>query len=150
MSAATVRRGWVLDVANLAALDMSAFGRRLIISEFAVGVGGCLVLGAISLRSGLIGLSYGPSWPVWLGLELLAVGLNYVPLLLLAVQASRDGELMARAARLLKEQPTVARRFGILQAWILVPLAVVIFALAQRSEVAPQGAARPGRANDGY
>ena len=92
MRADTERPSWVLDVAQLAELDMAAHGRRLIIGEFAAGVILCVLLGAMSLGIGLLKLKQGPGWQLWLGIELIFVGFNYVPLLLIAVKASRDEE----------------------------------------------------------
>ena len=89
------------------------------------------VLGAV------IGLAFG-LWLVSRSVEppsvlfacwILGIALNYVPLAVLAVRLSRHDNLAKELAG--ADIPREARRAGVFQLWILVPLAIVILALAQ-------------------
>jgi hypothetical protein len=59
------------------------------------------------------------------------IALNYAPLLVHAVHLAKDGPSRERIASELRARPTLARRYGLLQLWILVPAAVVVMAVAQ-------------------
>ena len=63
------------------------------------------------------------------GLYLTLTGLNYVPLALHAVALSRPGALDRELAGVDTGQEI--RRYGVLQVWILVPLALVLMASRQ-------------------
>src|SRR5262245_1373964 len=115
----------MLDVRRLAALDMwgragSMRRRQIIRAEFLLGVVGCTSLG-------LLALVRGSGWMVVLGIWLIGVGINYVPLAVYAQSLSRssalEDELVDVDVR--REQ----RRAGLQQFWIAVPLAIVVFAL---------------------
>ncbi|HYM97727.1 MAG TPA: hypothetical protein VET26_10515 [Candidatus Sulfotelmatobacter sp.] len=121
-----------LNVRRLAALDMALHGPRFIVIEFALGVGGCGVIGGLSLSAGIRLLPHGLSWQLILGIWLLCIALNYVPLLLHAIDLARRGKARQEAATELTN-PSQVRRYGLLQLWILVPFAIVIFALLQRA-----------------
>jgi len=120
-----------VDVRRLAALDMALHGPRLILIEFAVGVVGCAVFGAFSIAAGVRLLAHGFTWQLFLGIALLSVALNYVPLLLHAIDIMRRGSARQEAAYELAH-PEMVRRYTLLQLWLLVPFAMVIMALAQR------------------
>lgn len=120
-----------VNVRRLAALDMALHGPRLILIEFAVGVVGCAVLGIFSVALGVRLLARGLTWQLFLGIALLWVALNYVPLLLHAIDIVRRGSARQEAAYELAH-PEIVRRYSVLQMWLLVPFAMVIMALAQR------------------
>lgn len=128
---------WRLDVRRLVELDMGFLGRKVIVAEFAAGVAGSIVLGALSLayaarlHAGLI------SWPVLGGIELVAIGVNYVPLLIAALQTKQPAK---------PDDAAEARRYGVRQAWLLVPLATVVFALWPASSRRSQSAVTSTRA----
>jgi hypothetical protein len=118
----------VTDVKRLAALDMwgttgSKRRRQLIRAEFFVGAAGCLGLGMLTLATG-------SGWLTLLGIWLVGVGINYVPLAFEAQSLSRPGALEdeLRGLELRRE----LRRAGLHQFWIAVPLAIALFALAGR------------------
>ena len=110
---------------------MALHGPRLILIEFAVGVIGCAVLGGYSVALGVRLLAHGLTWQLFLGIALLWVALNYVPLLLHAIDIVRCGSARQEAAYELAH-PEIMRRYTVLQLWLLVPFAMVIMALAQR------------------
>ena len=115
-----------LSVRRLAALDVwgssgSVRRRRIIRAEFVVGVVGCSMLG-------LLALVRGSGWMVVVGVWLVGVGVNYVPLALYARSLSQPGTLEAELAGV--DTRRELRRAGVQQLWIAVPLAVAGFALA--------------------
>jgi len=62
---------------------------------------------------------------------MLWIALNYVPLLVIAIDLARRGTARQEAADVLAD-PRQIRQLGIRQLWILVPFAVVLFAFLQR------------------
>jgi hypothetical protein len=117
----------LLNVRRLAALDLygttgSARRRRLIRAEFIIGAAGCTLLGVLALMSG-------SGWAMVLGIWLIATGMNYLPLAISAQSLSRPGALEAELVG--AHLPRELRQARARQLWILLPLAVVIAALAQ-------------------
>jgi hypothetical protein len=113
---------------RLAAVDMygtrGSRRRRLVIRvEFFVGVVGCLALGVLAI------IHDDGVW-VLIGVWLIGIGLNYVPLAASAQSLSRPGALEAEMDG--RDVRRELRRAGVTQAMILVPLALVIAWLAQR------------------
>jgi len=117
-----------LDVRKLAALDMAFHGERFILGEFGIGVAGSIVLCVLSLSAGF---RSGTVWELLLGLALLWIGLNYVPLLVHAIDLARLGAARLEAADEI-ERPELIRGYTARQLWILLPFAVVIMDLVQR------------------
>ena len=114
----------MINIRKLAALDMAWLGTRAIVAEYALGVILPLILGLLSLRSGLRDAS---AWETDLGIWLITIAANYVPLFIYAV-------LIAKAGTAKEEgQPEIvhAKRYGVQQIIILVPFLVVIAALLQ-------------------
>jgi len=87
-----------------------------------IGVVGCITLGTFAVLSG-------SGWEVGLGVWLLGVGVNDVPLALHAQTLSRPGALEAELEGV--ELHRELRRAGLTQFWIAVPFAVAIAAVAQ-------------------
>jgi hypothetical protein len=85
-----------------------------------------LLLGAWSLRVGLSQPAWSP-WQTGFGLWLIGIALNYVPLFLYARTIDRAGSVEAEG----RPELAHARRYGVQQAIILVPLLVILVALAQ-------------------
>jgi tellurite resistance protein TehA-like permease len=96
--------------------------RRLIRVEFLVGTAGCIALGGFSVLSG-------SGWQLVLGVWLIGVGVNYLPLALHAHSLSRPGALQAELEG--ADLPRELRRAGVRQVWIAVPFPVAITALMQ-------------------
>jgi len=116
----------MIHIRKLAALDMALHGARFIVVEFALGIILPFILGVVSVRAGVRGAV--PSiWETVMGIWLITIAANYIPLLIYAV-------LIANAGTAKEEgQPEIAqaKRYGIQQVIILVPLLVVVAALAQ-------------------
>src|SRR5690349_7218330 len=78
-----------INVRKLAALDIAFHGTRFILAEFAAGVILCGGFGAFSLFA----FSRNPDHPLFiliLGLALSWIALNYVPMLLYAIDITRS------------------------------------------------------------
>ena len=125
-----------MNVGRLVELDMAFLGPRVIIAEFAAGVAGGLALGVFSLAYAARAHAGTASWSVVVGLELVAIGINYVPLLAEAVRRRKDAVGRSVTKMAIRNDPAEARSYGLRQAWILVPGAVVVFALAGRRQPA--------------
>jgi len=87
-----------------------------------IGLVGCITLGSFAVLSG-------NGWEVGLGVWLLGVGVNYVPLALHAQSLSRPGALEAELEG--SDLHRELRRAGLTQFWIAVPFVVAIAAVAQ-------------------
>jgi hypothetical protein len=121
----------MIDVRKLAALDLVFHGPLFVLIEF----GGALVvaggLGALSLRSGLSGPGHPVVWEIIVGAALASVALNYLPLLIHAVALVRSGTAREEVAAELEEAKSSSRRYGAQQFLLVVPLAVLVLAMAQ-------------------
>ena len=90
---------------------------------------GCLVLGGLSVSAGM---RSGVTWQLLLGIVLLWIALNYIRLLIHALELARSGTARNEVADEI-DHPELIRRYTFRQLWILVPLAVVIMDIAQRA-----------------
>src|SRR5262245_60787598 len=116
----------LIEIRKLAAVDMAWLGPRVVVAEYALGGILSLALGALTLRSTLS--SPQPlAWRTFLGIWLVTVAANYVPLLLHAVSSFKAGTVEAEG----RSEVRHARRYGIQQVMILVPLLVVVIAVLQ-------------------
>jgi hypothetical protein len=116
----------VIEVRKLAAVDMVWLGPRIVIAEYALGI---VLLLALGLRSIQVAMA-APSLSVpqlGLGFWLVAIAGNYVPLFLHAVSLKRAGAVEREG----RPELATARRYGVQQVMILVPLLVVVVAIAQ-------------------
>jgi hypothetical protein len=117
----------LIEVRKLAAVDMWWLGTRVVVAEYALGVVLPLALGLVSVG---VGLGHEPDltqWQVVLGIWLVTIAANYVPLFLYALALARTGTVQEEGQPELKH----ARRYGIQQVIILVPLLVVTLAITQ-------------------
>jgi len=123
----------MINIRKLAAVDMAWLGARVIVTEYALGVVLPLILGVLSLRSGIFRPVHS-TWPAVMGIWLVGIAANYIPLFLYAV-------LIARGSTVKEEgQPELARakRYGVQQVILLVPLLVIIVALLQEAHQRPE------------
>jgi hypothetical protein len=116
----------MISIRKLAAVDMAWNGTRFILIEFALGIVLPLFLGLLSLRAGLFAPVRTP-WEWVLGLWLVTIGANYVPLFIYAVLIARGGTVKEEGL----PEVAHARRYGVQQVMILVPFMVVIVAILQ-------------------
>jgi hypothetical protein len=113
----------MIQIRKLVAVDTAWLGARFIVAEYALGIVLPLALGSLSLR--------GPfGWPTLMGVWLVGIAANYIPMLLYAVSLARAGTAKAEA------QPEMAnvKRYSLQQAMLLVPLLVCIVALVQERQ----------------
>jgi membrane protein implicated in regulation of membrane protease activity len=110
---------------KLAAIDIVILGSKLIISEFAGGVLLCIALGTFVLFRGH------SFWQLILGLYLLSLGINYVPMLVYAVAISRKQSARAEMGDELKDKRRAMAKYRRESILLLIPLLVPIRALAQ-------------------
>jgi hypothetical protein len=119
-----------LDVRRLAAVDMhGARGTRrrrvIILIEFALGAVGGAALGVLSLGGGVAGLL--------LGLCLLGIGANYVPLTWNVIRLWPQGRLETELAG--ADLRAELSHYTRAQVWVLVPFWVAGLAFAQARRV---------------
>lgn len=117
-----------LDVRRLAALDMhGARGTRrrrwMILVEFAVGTVGSAALGVWAL-------TWGGAVGVILGIWLLGLAANYLPLTVHALSLWRQPALDAELAGV--DLRAALRNYTRAQAWVLVPFWIAGLAVARR------------------
>jgi hypothetical protein len=114
-----------VDVRRLAAVDMhglkgTSLRRRIIVAEFVLGALVMVGVGSYFL------FTMSGGWPLF-ALWLIGAGLNYVPLSVHAISLTKPGALAAELGAI--DVPAELRRYGVLQLWIFVPLALVFFAV---------------------
>ena len=115
----------LIRIQRLAELDLALHGKRFILTEFSAGVILPAALGAYTL---FIGHS---SFETLLGVYLILLGLNYLPLLIYAFARSRrtiEGIEYSESMPNLKQE---IKTYGVQQAIILIPFAVPAIAFIQ-------------------
>ncbi len=111
---------------KLVAIDIVFLGAKLIMAEYALGVVVSIALGVITLRRNASG------WQLFLGVYLILMGINYVPLLIHAVGLAGAGSARAEVGEELNNKRAAMSKYRRQSLWILVPLFVAITALRQR------------------
>jgi len=116
----------MINIRKLAAVDMAWLGTRVIIAEYAIGIILPLILGLISIRAGLFGLVH-IGWDAALGIWLVTIAANYIPLFIYAILIARGGTVKEEG----QPEIALAKRYGAQQVIILVPFLVVVVAIIQ-------------------
>src|SRR5262245_29078116 len=116
----------MINVRKLAAVDMASLGTRVIVAAYALGSGFRRILGLLSIRSGVFGSAV-VGWETFLGVWLVTIAVNYIPLLYYAVLIAKGGTAKEEGL----PEFAHAKRYGVQQVIILVPFMVVILALLQ-------------------
>ena len=109
----------------MAAIDIAFLGSKLIVIEFAVGVILPAALGCFIL------LRAGPNGSVLLGLYFIALGLNYLPLLVNAVALTRDRSALTELGHELNDKRRTMAKYRRQSLWLLVPLVTPVVALIE-------------------
>jgi hypothetical protein len=116
---------WI-NLRKLAAIDIAFLGSKVIIAEFAGGVLLCGVLGMFVLSQG------GSFIQLVLGVYLVSLAINYVPMLIYAMSLARDNNARAELGQELNDKRRLMAKYRRQSLLLLVPLLVPILALSQR------------------
>lgn len=122
----------VINVRKLAAIDLYLLGPYVIVTEFALGVAGPIVLGVFTLR-----MASRQAWPLGLtsfGGYLLLLGVNYIPMLLHAIDLARFRSAFSEITDELSERRVAFRKYRRQSLYLLVPLVVPLLAILQHRE----------------
>lgn len=109
----------IIEIRKLAAVDMAWLGWRIIIPEYLFGILLPFALGFLSIHRGQI----------LMGIWLVTIAINYIPLFIYAVNLKQTNSIEKEG----KPEIVRAKKYGVQQIVILVPLLVVILALLQES-----------------
>jgi len=120
----------MINVRKLAAIDLYFLGPKIILAEFGLGVPTMLALGVLSLRAGML-RTHG-LWQIVLGLYLLLLAVNYIPMLWYAIDLALRGNAAAELGDELDDKAAAMRKYRRQSLWLLVPLAVPVAWLMQR------------------
>jgi hypothetical protein len=121
----------MINPRKLAAIDIVFLGSKLIIAEFAAGV-------LLSVSLGVFVLLRAHSfWPLALGLYLISLGINYVPMLVYAVTITKGQSARAEMGDELQDKRRAMAKYQRESILLLVPLLAPILALAQERSKAP-------------
>ena len=120
----------MINVRKLAAIDLHFLGPRIILAEFGLGVPIMLALGILSLRVGLFRTH--ALWQVVLGIYLLLLAVNYIPMLWCAIDIARHGTAAAELGDELDDKGAAMRKYRRQSLWLLVPLSVSVAWILQR------------------
>ncbi len=115
----------VIKIRKLAAIDIALIGYGIIAAEFAFGVMASLGLGVFVLFRG-----HSAAQTV-LGMYLLCIGINYVPLLLYTITIRNRGNARLEMGDELNDKARTMSRYRTQSLLLLVPLAVAILAIVQ-------------------
>jgi hypothetical protein len=120
----------MINVRKLAAIDLHFLGPKIILAEFGLGVPVMLALGILSLRVGLFRTH--AVWQIVLGIYLLLLAINYIPMLWCAIDLTRHGNVAAELASELGNKGAAMRKYRRQSLWLLVPLAVPLALMTRR------------------
>jgi hypothetical protein len=118
----------MLNVRKLAAIDLQFLGPRLVLTEFCLGVSGSMVLGFLTLRAGHRSHS---ARMITLGGYLLMLGINYVPLLLHAIDMTWHRAVGREIAGELGDKRAAFRKYRRQSLLLLLPLVVPTAAIVE-------------------
>src|ERR1700732_398278 len=112
----------MLNIRKLAAIDLEFLGPKLILTEFGLGALGSALVGILTLRAGIYRF-HSPRMIV-LGAYLLFLGINYVPLLLHAIDMVCHGGAGQEIADELGDKRAAFRKYRRQSLLLLLPLLV--------------------------
>jgi hypothetical protein len=119
-----------ISIKKLVALDIITHGHWIILAEFAFGV---FVSGAIGIFSLFNFFSNANSAPLVgiIGVILLWIALNYVPMLLYTISIMRHKSVLKEVTRGLENGDIHTRKYALQSAFLILPLLVPILAICQ-------------------
>lgn len=124
----------LINVRKLAALDLVLHGPWFILTEFGLAVVLGAALGVYLTYAGLFSSQAPSPFAIILGIYTLLLGINYVPLLLHAIDLVRHRAATDEVADELTRKDYYVRKYSIQQFLVLVPLALPLVALRQEAQ----------------
>jgi len=118
-------RAWI-NLRKLAAIDLVFFGSKVIIAEFAAGV---LLCGALGI---LVLVQRDSFTQLVLGVYLIGLSINYVPMLIYAIGITTNKSTRAELGQELNDERRVMAKYRRQSLLLLVPFLVPILALSQK------------------
>jgi hypothetical protein len=110
---------------RLAAIDIALLGYKFVLTEYASGV---VLSAALAIFVLFRGHSF---WQTLLGVYLICLGINYVPMLVYTLAIASRQNAQAQMADELAEKRRALSKYRRQSLLLLVPLLVVILAVAQ-------------------
>jgi len=120
----------MIQVRKLIAVELTFLGPKFIIAEYTIAVVVGLIVGILSLRSGVF-LSHA-LWQTLLGVYLMFLALTYAVLLAFAIAMAKRGDCRDEIIDELEDKTATFRKYRWQSLWLLLPLAVPIAAIRQR------------------
>jgi len=118
----------MINVRRLAAVDLLGLGPKIAIPQFALAVIGASALGAFTVaRTRSVG-------GIAFGIALIGLGVNYVPLLLHAIDLVRRQKADAEIADENGDRRAMYAKYRRQSFWLLLPFFVAIAAVSRRSD----------------
>ncbi|HEX6777643.1 MAG TPA: hypothetical protein VF099_05540 [Ktedonobacterales bacterium] len=124
----------IINIRKLAALDIVFHGPKLILAEFAFGVFFTGALGLVLTYAGFVTGHFRVPWVALLGCYLLALAINYLPLLLHAISIVRRRSAQEEVAFELAHKEHYARKYTVQSLLLLLPLVVPVLAISQERQ----------------
>ena len=122
----------MIIVRKLAAIDLEFLGPKVILAEFGLGVLGSTSLGILSMRAGIH--RFHSARMTLFGAYVVLLGINYVPLLLHAIDLARHGSARQEIAGELGDKRVAFRKYRRQSLLLLLPLVVPIAAIVQEKD----------------
>lgn len=116
----------MVNVRRLAAVDLHGLGPKIIIPEFALGALGAPALGVLTL------LRSGSTTMIAFGILLIGLGLNYLPLLIHAIDLTRRSAAGVEIAGEASDSGALYANYRKQSLWLLLPFVVAAADVSQR------------------
>jgi hypothetical protein len=126
-----------INLRKLAAIDVALLGYKLIFAEYAAGV-----ILAIGLGLFVIFRSHSV-WQIVLGLYLICLGINYVPMLAYTIAIGNRGRAQEEIADELIDRGRATSKYRRQSLVLLVPLLAAALALRPKRPVSPETKQNP-------
>ena len=115
----------MINLRNLAAIDIVFLGYKLVVAEYAVGV-------FFSTALGLLVLYRGHSfWQLVLGIYLISLGINYIPMLAYTLSIADKGSAQAELGAELSDKTGAMAKYRRQSLLLLVPLLTPILGVTR-------------------
>jgi hypothetical protein len=117
----------VADIRRLAAIDIVFLGFKFVVVEYCLGV-------LLSVALGLFVLIRSHSvWQVTLGVYLICVGINYIPMFLYTISIANKQNAQAELGSELTEKRKAMAKYRRISLLLLVPFVLPVLAISGRA-----------------